>query len=48
MQVGIHYDGKFYEFVPWTGVVKWEVALWGRWHIAAESETHMVGTSFDV
>lgn len=42
MQVGIHYDGKFYEFVPWNGVVNWEIAPWGCWHMGAENETHLV------
>lgn len=40
--VGVHYGGKFYEFVPWNGVVSWEIAPWGYWHIAAENNTHMV------
>lgn len=42
LQVGVHYGGKFYEFVPWNGVVTWEIATWGYWYIAAENETHMV------
>lgn len=42
MQVGIHYGGVFYEFVPWNGVVKWEIAQWGHWFISAENGTHMV------
>ncbi|KAF3446424.1 hypothetical protein FNV43_RR11603 [Rhamnella rubrinervis] len=40
--VGIHYEEKFYEFVPWNGVVSWEVATWGHWYMGAENETHMV------
>ena len=42
VQIGVHYDGNFYEFVPWNGVVNWEIAQWGYWYIAAENETHMV------
>ncbi|XP_048331844.2 tocopherol cyclase, chloroplastic-like isoform X2 [Ziziphus jujuba] len=38
----IHFDGKFYEFVPWNGVVNWEVAPWGCWCMGAENETHLV------
>ncbi|XP_062098762.1 tocopherol cyclase, chloroplastic [Humulus lupulus] len=40
--VGVHYDGRFYEFVPWNGEVSWEISPWGYWFIAAENETHMV------
>lgn len=44
MQVGIHFGGIFYEFVPWNGVVSWEIAQWGHWFMAAENETHKVLT----
>ncbi|POO03964.1 Tocopherol cyclase [Trema orientale] len=40
--VGVHYEGKFYEFVPWNGVVSWEISSWAYWYIAAENDTHMV------
>ncbi|KAH7574246.1 hypothetical protein JRO89_XS03G0270500 [Xanthoceras sorbifolium] len=40
--IGVHYDGIFYEFVPWNGVVNWEIAPWGYWYIAAENERHLV------
>ncbi|KAM0973651.1 hypothetical protein ACFX2C_016949 [Malus domestica] len=40
--IGVHYGGKFYEFVPWNGLVSWEVAPWGYWSIVAENETYMV------
>lgn len=42
MQIGIHYEGTFYEFVPWNGVVNFEVAPWGHWCMSAENETHKV------
>lgn len=42
VQVCVHYDGKLYEFVPWNGVVRWEMSPWGYWYITAENETHMV------
>lgn len=42
MQVGVHYGGVFYEFVPWNGVVSWEISQWGYWHIYAESDTYKV------
>ncbi|KAK8550461.1 hypothetical protein V6N13_118978 [Hibiscus sabdariffa] len=40
--IGVHYDGIFYEFVPWKGVLSWEIAPWGYWYISGENETHMV------
>ncbi|ESR63904.1 hypothetical protein CICLE_v10008169mg [Citrus x clementina] len=40
--IGIHYDGILYEFVPWNGVVSWEISQWGYWYFAAENQTHMV------
>ncbi|CAI0408487.1 unnamed protein product [Linum tenue] len=40
--IGVHYKGVFYEFVPWNGVVNWEIAPWGSWYLTAENETHMV------
>lgn len=42
MQIAVHYDGVFYEFVPWNGVVNWEIAQWGCWSMSAENETHKV------
>eukprot|EP00804_Cyclotella_cryptica_P010172 CCRYP_013805-RC/>CCRYP_013805-RC protein AED:0.16 eAED:0.16 QI:478/1/1/1/0.6/0.33/6/866/645 len=29
--IGIHYNGTFYEIVPWTGEMEWKVRPWGRW-----------------
>ncbi|XP_057959415.1 tocopherol cyclase, chloroplastic [Malania oleifera] len=40
--IGIHYSGSFFEFVPWNGVVSWEIAPWGYWSMSAENETHKV------
>lgn len=40
--VGVHYGGKFYEFVPWNGTVSWEISKWGYWHIFAENDQNMV------
>lgn len=42
MQIGVHYAGIFYEFVPWNGVVQWEISTWGHWYMEAENETHKV------
>ncbi|XP_075508295.1 putative tocopherol cyclase, chloroplastic [Primulina tabacum] len=35
--IGVHYGGIFYEFVPWNGVVSWEVTPWGHWCISADN-----------
>ncbi|XVE71035.1 hypothetical protein DITRI_Ditri10aG0117600 [Diplodiscus trichospermus] len=40
--IGVHYNGVFYEFVPWNGNLSWEIAQWGYWFVTAENETHMV------
>ncbi|KAE8056602.1 hypothetical protein FH972_013357 [Carpinus fangiana] len=40
--VGVHYDGIFYEFVPWNGGVSWEIAPWGYWYMAGENQMHKV------
>jgi len=31
--VSVHYQGKFYEAVPWTGTMKWQVSQWGYWNL---------------
>lgn len=40
--VAIHFEGKFYEFVPWEGKVEWEIAPWGSWKMTAQTKTHEV------
>ncbi|AKG21904.1 tocopherol cyclase family protein [Calothrix sp. 336/3] len=40
--VGIHHQGKFYEFVPWNSRVKWEVTPWGKWQMQATNEHYTV------
>ncbi|MBD2057643.1 tocopherol cyclase family protein [Oculatella sp. FACHB-28] len=46
--VGIHYQGKFYEFVPWNSEVHWEIHPWGYWQMQAQNaqfEVELVGTT---
>lgn len=46
--VGIHYQGRFYEFVPWNGSVSWQVEPWGRWLMRANTQDYvaeLVGTT---
>lgn len=40
--VGIHYQGKFYEFVPWNGNVTWEIHPWGKWRMTARNADYEV------
>lgn len=40
--VGVHYQGQFYEFVPWNARVSWSIAPWGEWQMQAASLTHTV------
>ncbi len=35
--VGVHWQGQFYEFVPWNSRVSWAVSPWGSWKIGAEN-----------
>lgn len=46
--IGIHYQGKFYEFVPWNSEVKWQIQPWGRWQMQAKNlnyEVTLTGTT---
>jgi tocopherol cyclase len=40
--VGIHYQGTFYEFVPWNSQVEWEIAPWGLWKMRAQRDRFVV------
>jgi tocopherol cyclase len=40
--VGVHYRGRFYEFVPWNAHVHWQVHPWGDWHLWAENDLYTV------
>ncbi|XP_057416270.1 tocopherol cyclase, chloroplastic-like, partial [Lotus japonicus] len=40
--IGVHYGGKFYEFVPWNGFVNWEVTPWGYWFMSADNGSYLV------
>lgn len=31
----VHYQGQFYEFVPWNCQVCWEIQPWGKWKMTA-------------
>lgn len=43
-----HYQGKFYEFVPWNSQVTWQIEPWGKWQMQAKNnlyEVELVGTT---
>ena len=40
--IGIHYKGKFYEFVPWNSQVSWEIQPWGSWKMQARNNDYEV------
>ncbi|MBD2251070.1 tocopherol cyclase family protein [Nostoc parmelioides] len=46
--IGLHYQGKFYEFVPWNSKVEWNIQPWGRWQMRAKNldyEVELTGTT---
>jgi tocopherol cyclase len=46
--IGLHYQGKFYGFMPWNSQVNWEIDPWGRWHMQAHNQqfaVDLVGTT---
>lgn len=40
--IGIHYQGKFYEFAPWNSQVTWQVTPWGNWQLQGKSTDYKV------
>ncbi|DBA67375.1 TPA: hypothetical protein ACH3X2_001667 [Trebouxia sp. C0005] len=38
--IGIHWQGKFIELVPWNSTVSWEIAPWGQWKAWAKGESY--------
>ena len=40
--VGLHYQGKFYEFVPWNSEIHWDILPWGRWQMQARNEQYEI------
>ncbi|MGK7943689.1 MAG: tocopherol cyclase family protein [Microcystaceae cyanobacterium] len=36
--IGIHYQGQFYEFVPWNSQVSWQIEPWGKWQMQAVND----------
>ncbi|MGB3695002.1 MAG: tocopherol cyclase family protein [Spirulinaceae cyanobacterium] len=43
-----HYQGQFYEFVPWNSQVSWQIEPWGKWQMQARNfnyEVELTGTT---
>lgn len=40
--IGIHYQGKFYEFAPWNSQIIWQIEPWGSWHLQGMSQDFQV------
>ena len=40
--IGIHYQGKFYEFAPWNSQVSWQIEPWGKWQLKGKSARYEV------
>ncbi|MEO1690722.1 MAG: tocopherol cyclase family protein [Cyanobacteria bacterium J06631_6] len=40
--IGIHYQGKFYEFAPWNSQVSWQIQPWGQWQLQAKSAQYLI------
>lgn len=38
----LHYQGKFYEFVPWNSQVSWQIQPWGEWRMQAHNGSYEV------
>ncbi len=45
--VGLHWQGEFYEFVPWNSQVSWEIQPWGSWQVWAKSADYAVELTAD-
>ncbi len=43
--IGIHYQGKFYEFAPWNSQVSWQIEPWGKWRLQGKSAEYKVTVS---
>jgi len=40
--IGIHYQGKFYEFAPWNAQISWQIEPWGKWQVQAQNKNFRV------
>ncbi|HEY9844597.1 MAG TPA: tocopherol cyclase family protein, partial [Candidatus Caenarcaniphilales bacterium] len=40
--IGLHYQNRFFGFMPWNSEVYWNVAPWGSWHMQAHNQQYAV------
>jgi tocopherol cyclase len=40
--IGLHYQGKFYQFVLWNAEISWQVQPWGEWKMQAYSREYQI------
>ncbi len=40
--IGIHYQGKFYEFLSWDCPINWQIKPWGKWEMEAYNDRFQV------
>jgi tocopherol cyclase len=40
--IGLHYQNKFYEFVPWNSQISWQIQPWGEWKMQAYNSKYYV------
>jgi tocopherol cyclase len=40
--IGLHYQGKFYEFAPWNAEINWNIQPWGQWQLEAISSDYVI------
>jgi tocopherol cyclase len=38
----LHYQGKFYEFVPWNAQISWQIEPWGSWQMQGENQDYLI------
>jgi tocopherol cyclase len=40
--IGVHYQGRLYEFAPWNSDVSWFVTPWGEWSMQAHNHSYAI------
>lgn len=40
--IGIHYQGKFYEFAPGNSEISWQIESWGKWQMQGISSEYRI------
>jgi tocopherol cyclase len=40
--IGLHHQGKFYEFAPWNSQINWQIESWGNWQLTAVNRNYTI------